>query len=190
MVAIGNNLLAIILAGILIGLQTGNVLGQNCSCAADLCCSRWGYCGTGDDYCGRGCQKGPCNPLPSTNNVSVANIVTPEFFNHITDQATGDCPGKNFYSRSAFLQALNSYPQFGRVGSLNDSKREIAAFFGHVTLETSRKYDQLAVDFRSYIIVGRYLCYKQYVILMVQPMDLSLLRWVITKIVHQLFLAA
>ncbi|RWR83858.1 endochitinase EP3-like protein [Cinnamomum micranthum f. kanehirae] len=137
MVAIGNNLLAIILAGILIGLQTGNVLGQNCSCAADLCCSRWGYCGTGDDYCGRGCQKGPCNPLPSTNNVSVANIVTPEFFNHITDQATGDCPGKNFYSRSVFLQALNSYPQFGRVGSLNDSKREIAAFFGHVTLETS-----------------------------------------------------
>ncbi|CAF1512296.1 unnamed protein product, partial [Rotaria sp. Silwood1] len=22
--------------------------------------SKWGYCGTGPDYCGAGCQAGPC----------------------------------------------------------------------------------------------------------------------------------
>lgn len=150
MVPISKNLLAIILAGILAGLRPSAVLGQNCSCAADLCCSRWGFCGIGDDYCGAGCRQGPCNPPPNTNNVSVAKIVTPEFFDHIIDQAAGDCPGKNFYSRSVFLEALKSYPRFGRVGSLNDSKREIAAFFGHVTLETGRKYDQLPMDFKSH----------------------------------------
>ncbi|KAK7293998.1 hypothetical protein RJT34_16881 [Clitoria ternatea] len=44
--------------------------------------------------------------------------------------------GKNFYSRSAFLDALNSYNQFGRIGSVDDSKREIATAFAHFTHET------------------------------------------------------
>ncbi|RVW88624.1 Endochitinase EP3 [Vitis vinifera] len=92
----------------------------------------------GDDYCGTGCQEGPCNPPPSTNNVSVADIVTQEFFNGIIDQADASCEGKNFYSRARFLEALNSFSQFGRVGSEEDSKREIAAFFAHVTHETGR----------------------------------------------------
>eukprot|EP00951_Prasinocladus_malaysianus_P007564 scaffold54379_cov21-Prasinocladus_malaysianus.AAC.1 len=25
------------------------------------CCSQWGYCGSGDDFCGGGCQAGPCD---------------------------------------------------------------------------------------------------------------------------------
>ena len=33
-----------------------------------MCLSQWGYCGTTDDYCGEGCQGGPCrgggNPQP------------------------------------------------------------------------------------------------------------------------------
>ncbi|RWR96804.1 endochitinase EP3-like protein [Cinnamomum micranthum f. kanehirae] len=136
MVPINRNLLAIIFAGILIGLRPNHVLGQNCGCAADLCCSKYGYCGTGNDYCGEGCKEGPCNTAPSTNDVSVADIVTPEFFNSIIDQADSSCAGKSFYSRSVFLDALNSYPQFGRVGTSDDSKREIAAFFAHVTHET------------------------------------------------------
>ena len=40
------------------------------SCSAGLCLSKWGYCGTDDDYCGEGCQAGPCrgggNPRPPT----------------------------------------------------------------------------------------------------------------------------
>ncbi|KAH9686914.1 Chitinase 6 [Citrus sinensis] len=40
------------------------------------------------------------------------------------------CAGKSFYTRDAFLNAANSYPEFGS-GSADDSKREIAAFFAH-----------------------------------------------------------
>ncbi|XVF29502.1 hypothetical protein REPUB_Repub15cG0126500 [Reevesia pubescens] len=127
-------LLAIVLSSIIAGSMP--VKAQNCGCEEGLCCSRWGYCGTGDDYCGTGCQQGPCNPPPTLNNVSVADIVTPQFFNGILDVAEDSCEGKNFYSRSAFLEALNPYPQFGRMGSVDDSRREIAAFFGHVTHET------------------------------------------------------
>ncbi|KAI3888918.1 hypothetical protein MKW92_012608 [Papaver armeniacum] len=60
---------------VLAGFLTQSIIGQNCGCAAKLCCSQFGYCGTGAPYCGEG---------------------------------------------------------FGKTGSL-DSKREIAAFFAHVT---------------------------------------------------------
>ncbi|KAF3451027.1 hypothetical protein FNV43_RR07116 [Rhamnella rubrinervis] len=121
------------------GVLANTALAQNCSCAADLCCSQYGYCGTGNDYCGTGCQGGPCNTPslpPSTHDVPVSDIVTDEFFNGIIDQADAGCAGKNFYSRGAFFEALNSYSGFGQIGSLDDSKREIAAFFAHVTHET------------------------------------------------------
>lgn len=38
----------------------GPAAAQNCNCPADMCCSQWGYCGTTADYCGDGCQSGPC----------------------------------------------------------------------------------------------------------------------------------
>ncbi|KAJ3696835.1 hypothetical protein LUZ61_000540 [Rhynchospora tenuis] len=109
---------------------------QNCGCSANLCCSKYGYCGTGDDYCGAGCQGGPCYASPPTNDVSVADIVTQSFFDGIIGQADASCAGKGFYTRDAFLSSLGSYQEFGRVGSVDDSKREIAAFFAHVTHET------------------------------------------------------
>ncbi len=99
-------------------------------------------CGTGNDYCGSGCQEGPCivSPTPpSTDSVSVANIVTQDFFNGIISQADASCAGKNFYTLVAFLDALNSFNQFGKIGSTDDSKREIAAFFAHVTREIGCK---------------------------------------------------
>ncbi|CAI9770879.1 unnamed protein product [Fraxinus pennsylvanica] len=130
------DLLAITLAIFLVGTSPGEVYGQNCGCSPDLCCSQYGYCGTGNDYCGRGCQGGPCYAPPSSNGVSVPNIVTDAFFNGIADQAASNCAGKGFYTRAAFLEALGFYQQFGTVGSVDDSKREIAAFFAHVTHET------------------------------------------------------
>lgn len=122
----------------LAGALPKNVMAQSCGCAQNLCCSRHGYCGTGNDYCGEGCQQGPCFQSPS-NGVSVASTVTPQFFNGILSKATGNCPGRDFFKRQAFLDAVNSYPEFGRSGSVDDSKREIAAFFAHATLETGRK---------------------------------------------------
>ena len=70
---------------------------------------------------------------------NVADVVTQDFFNSIINQAGGDCAGKSFYTRDTFLNALNSYDQFGKLGSSDDSKREIAAFFAHVTHETGSK---------------------------------------------------
>uniref|UniRef100_A0A803MKI0 chitinase n=1 Tax=Chenopodium quinoa TaxID=63459 RepID=A0A803MKI0_CHEQI len=96
------------------------------------------------EYCGDGCREGPCvlrNPTPSTprpgNGVPIRNLVTQEFFNGIINQASSSCAGKIFYSRSAFLEALNFYPKFGTGGkSSEDTKREVAAFFARVTHET------------------------------------------------------
>ncbi|XP_059655023.1 endochitinase EP3-like [Cornus florida] len=129
-------LLTIILAGILAGSLPESVVGQDCGCAADLCCSEHGYCGVGDAYCGTGCREGPCYVTPSSG-VSVADTVTDAFFNAIIGQAGADCAGKNFYTRAAFLEAANSNSQFGTTGSVDDSKREIAAFFAHVSHETT-----------------------------------------------------
>ena len=125
------------------GCQAGACYsGQTCGCDASLCCSQYGYCGTGDDYCGTGCQAGPCYSSGGgggNGSVSVSDVVTEDFFNGIISQAAGSCAGKNYYSRNAFLDAVSSYPQFGQDGSADDSKREIAAFFAHVTHETGRK---------------------------------------------------
>ncbi|KAK2989377.1 LOW QUALITY PROTEIN: hypothetical protein RJ640_007776, partial [Escallonia rubra] len=121
-------ILAVLLALALTGALPESAFGQQCGCAAGLCCS---MVGTGDPYCGEGCQEGNCtDPAPP-----VADTVTDAFFNGIIDQAAPDCPGKSFYTRAAFLEALNLYPQFAR-GSAGHSKREIAAFFAHVTHDT------------------------------------------------------
>ncbi|KAM1158645.1 hypothetical protein ACFX2I_031892 [Malus domestica] len=103
---------------------------------------QYGYCGSSDEYCGQGCQQGLCtggtttHSTPSGTGGSVADIVTPDFFNGIINQASSDCAGKKFYSRNGFLDAVKSYSGFGRLGSADDSKHEIAAFFAHVTHET------------------------------------------------------
>ncbi|KAJ1424500.1 Lysozyme-like domain superfamily [Sesbania bispinosa] len=142
MMRMENKLLSILVAGLAMAfvmmMVSKNVSAQNCGCAAGLCCSQYGYCGEGDAYCGTGCREGPCyvSQSPPNNDVNVADIVTQEFFNSIIDQADSGCVGKSFYSRDSFLNALNSYNQFGRIGSVDDSKREIAAAFAHFTHET------------------------------------------------------
>ncbi|KAM1989992.1 hypothetical protein ACFX15_031290 [Malus domestica] len=75
-------------------------------------------------------------PTSVTAQTPVSDIVTQAFFDGIINQAAADCAGKNFYTRQSFLDAVNSYSDFGSTGSADDSKREIAAFFAHVTHET------------------------------------------------------
>ncbi|WVZ02693.1 hypothetical protein V8G54_023499 [Vigna mungo] len=74
--------------------------------------------------------------VPKTESSHIDKIVTPQFFDMIINQADGDCPGKNFYSRDAFLKAHNSYRRFGSLSNDDDSKREVAAAFAHFTHET------------------------------------------------------
>nr|ACJ61920.1 chitinase [Zea mays subsp. parviglumis]ACJ61924.1 chitinase [Zea mays subsp. parviglumis] len=124
----------------------GPAAAQNCGCQPNFCCSKFGYCGTTDDYCGDGCQSGPCRSGGGggggggggSGGANVANVVSDAFFNGIKNQAGSGCEGKNFYTRSAFLSAVNAYPGFAHGGTEVEGKREIAAFFAHVTHETGR----------------------------------------------------
>ncbi|XP_039133042.1 acidic endochitinase-like [Dioscorea cayenensis subsp. rotundata] len=126
---------AILFAGAVSGLLSRFAVAQNCGCASNLCCSKYGYCGTGDAYCGDGCQQGPCYSSGSGGG-SVGNIVTQAFFDGIANQAGAGCAGKGFYTRDAFLSAASAYSQFGTTGADDVQKREIAAYFAHVTHET------------------------------------------------------
>ncbi|KAI3860664.1 hypothetical protein MKX03_025570 [Papaver bracteatum] len=127
------NLVSVI--GILLGILSQKIMGQNCGCGPNVCCSRFGICETTNQSCAVGCQQGPCTVIPPpATNFSISDIVTPSFFNGILSKASSSCSGKDFYSRGAFLDAVKSYPQFGKGG--NYQKQEIAAFFAHVTHET------------------------------------------------------
>ncbi|KAH9686915.1 Endochitinase EP3 [Citrus sinensis] len=87
---------------------------------------------------------------------SVTDLVTPEFFDGIKNQAPATCEGKGFYTRDAFITALNSYPEFGRT----DTKREVAAFFAHVTHETTGQFSfSLSFDSWYLSIISSDFCY-------------------------------
>uniref|UniRef100_A0A0D6QUW0 Chitin-binding type-1 domain-containing protein n=1 Tax=Araucaria cunninghamii TaxID=56994 RepID=A0A0D6QUW0_ARACU len=128
--------------GILIALcvAASHSYAQNCGCSSGLCCSQYGYCGSGDDYCGTGCKEGPCNSNGGSGSGNsgngVASIISNDFFNGILAGADGGCAGKSFYTYDGFINAANAYSGFGTTGSADDAKRELAAFFAHVTHET------------------------------------------------------
>ena len=142
-----------IMAALALGLAllcaaAGPAAAQNCGCQPGYCCSKYGYCGLGDPYCGEGCRSGPCysgggggggGGASGGRGANVASVVTDAFFNGIKNQAGGGCEGKSFYTRSAFLSAAGKYSGFAHGGSEVEGKREIAAFFAHVTHETGRK---------------------------------------------------
>ncbi|KAL3839457.1 hypothetical protein ACJIZ3_024048 [Penstemon smallii] len=71
------------------------------------------------------------------------------------------CKGnRGFFNRSVFLGALDSFPQFGTVGSKDDSAREIAAFFAHVTHDAADicSYDdQVGLLQKSYGPYGQFI---------------------------------
>jgi chitinase len=125
----------------------GPAAAQNCGCQAGFCCSQFGYCGTTAAYCGTGCKGGPCTGGGGSSgggssggsSGGVGGIVTDSFFNGIKSQSSSGCAGQSFYTRSAFLTAAGSYPNFAS-GSSDAAKQEIAAFFAHVTHETGCKF--------------------------------------------------
>ena len=41
------------------------LIQTECNCSPYHCCSKWGYCGLTDAYCGDGCQSGPCKNPPA-----------------------------------------------------------------------------------------------------------------------------
>ncbi|XP_044970266.1 chitinase 5-like [Hordeum vulgare subsp. vulgare] len=124
-------LAALVLSG------AGLAAAQNCGCQPNECCSKYGYCGTNSSYCGTDCASGPCTASGGGSGDPVESVVTDAFFDGIKSQATADgCPGKSFYTRQSFLDGAQANPDFGKGSTSDDGKREIAAFFAHVTQET------------------------------------------------------
>ena len=68
----------------------------------------------------------------------VASIITEIFFNDMLKHRTdSNCQGKNIYTYNAFIKAANAFSGFGTTGDSTTQKRELAAFFGQTSHETT-----------------------------------------------------
>ncbi|XP_031385285.1 basic endochitinase-like [Punica granatum] len=68
----------------------------------------------------------------------ISGIISRDLFNqmlkHRNDAA---CPAKGFYTYDAFIAAAKSFSSFGTTGDIATRKREIAAFLGQTSHETT-----------------------------------------------------
>ncbi|KAG8068840.1 hypothetical protein GUJ93_ZPchr0005g15214 [Zizania palustris] len=136
------------------GAQAGGALCPDC-----LCCSKWGWCGDTAEWCGDGCQSQcdgcgppPSSPIPPPPSPSppppspsppplgpgVGDILPRDVFErlllHRNDPA---CPARGFYTYDAFIAAAAAFPAFGTTGDTENRKREVAAFLGQTSHETT-----------------------------------------------------
>ncbi|GLT60102.1 hypothetical protein SLA2020_328850 [Shorea laevis] len=140
------------------GHQAGGAL-----CPNGLCCSQWGWCGTTTAYCGTGCQSQcggagtpppPPNPTPSPtpppppppnptptpppSDGDVGSIISASLFDQFLKYRNDPrCRSNGFYTYNAFIAAAQSFGGFGTTGDVNIRKREVAAFFGQTSHETT-----------------------------------------------------
>ncbi|XP_061355731.1 endochitinase A2-like [Gastrolobium bilobum] len=111
------------------GRQAGGAV-----CPGGLCCSQFGWCGSTSDYCGTGCQS-QCG---GSGGGDLGSIISRDKFNQmLKHRDDGGCQGKGFYTYDAFITAAKSFPNFGKTGDTPTRKREIAAFFGQTSHETT-----------------------------------------------------
>ncbi len=101
----------------------------------NMCRSKWGYCGTGDDYCGDGCVAGPCHNTTNSSIITDENFACA--FNTIDDETRAN--------------RLHGFRNSGWAPSNND---EAAVFLAHVFHET----DGLKT-LREYCAPGEYPIY-------------------------------
>jgi hypothetical protein len=93
------------------------------ACADSLCLSQWGYCGTGADYCGAGCQGGPCFGSGGGGGGGDGSIITEQNF-------------------ACAFNTIDAGTRFNRFTGLKNSgwkpsnKDEAAVFLAHVFHET------------------------------------------------------
>ncbi|NP_001392109.1 acidic endochitinase P precursor [Nicotiana tabacum] len=68
----------------------------------------------------------------------IGSIVTNDLFNEmLKNRNDGRCPANGFYTYDAFIAAANSFPGFGTSGDDTARRKEIAAFFGQTSHETT-----------------------------------------------------
>ncbi|KAG2242703.1 hypothetical protein Bca52824_095462 [Brassica carinata] len=106
---------------------------------------------TTEAYCEGGCQSQctptpippaptptPPSPTPPGPSGDLSDIFSRDQFYtmllHMNDNA---CPARGFFTYDAFITAAKSFPSFGNTGDLATRKKEIAAFFGQTSHETT-----------------------------------------------------
>ncbi|KAK7409740.1 hypothetical protein VNO78_00019 [Psophocarpus tetragonolobus] len=118
------------------GEQCGRQAGGGV-CPGGLCCSKFGWCGSTAEYCGEGCQSQCWGPKPTPRG-DLSSIISrntyEEMLKHRND---GACPARGFYTYDAFLAAARAFPSFGNTGDTATRKREVAAFLGQTSHETT-----------------------------------------------------
>jgi hypothetical protein len=130
------SLIVFVFLGILFSKTNGSITDQlleilkrfiltSCNCSSYYCCSKWGYCGKTDAYCGDGCQSGPCKTPPTTINPSF--IITPELFQCVFPEIEVDL-------RTRRLQGLTEAMTEMKWKPMNNI--EAAIFLAHVAHET------------------------------------------------------
>ncbi|KAK3224446.1 hypothetical protein Dsin_011471 [Dipteronia sinensis] len=124
------------------GRQAGGAV-----CPNGLCCSEHGWCGTTAAYCGTNCQSqcrqaGP-TPTPTVpsgggGGGDVGSIISQNLFDQLLKYRNdGRCRSNGFYTYNAFIAAARSFTGFGTTGDANTRRRELAAFLGQTSHETT-----------------------------------------------------
>ncbi|OQR91668.1 hypothetical protein ACHHYP_04485 [Achlya hypogyna] len=97
------------------------------------CCSNYGWCGNGAGFCDTNVCKGQA-PSPTNAPPSGGSGIAKYFPRHLFDQKF---PTRNpTYSYDRLLSVAAKFGSFGNTGNVDNDKREVAAFFAHVTHET------------------------------------------------------
>ncbi|KDP25869.1 hypothetical protein JCGZ_22899 [Jatropha curcas] len=139
-----------VLVILLVLVSTSRALAQRCGnqaggalCSDGLCCSEFGYCGMTLEYCSNGCQSqcnfdGGSNPTPSDGSGNISSLISQDMFNEMLKHRNdSNCPANGFYTYDAFISAAQSFDGFGTIGDIDTRKREIAAFLGQTSHETT-----------------------------------------------------
>ena len=98
---------------------------SSCFCAQHECCSKWGFCGKTDAYCGQGCQSGPCKISPHAKRAGFN--ITSEIFACVFPTIDADLRAQRFTGLTEAMEQMKWKP-------LNST--EAAIFLSHVSHET------------------------------------------------------
>lgn len=88
----------------------------------------------------------PMAPLPALADPGVGSriaqgasaVITQSVYESMVPNRDNSlCPAQGFYTYDALVAAVNSFPAFGTSGSDEQMKRELAAFFGQVSHDTT-----------------------------------------------------
>ncbi|KAE8716930.1 Endochitinase 1 [Hibiscus syriacus] len=141
---------SLLLSYVLLGTaeQCGSQAG-GAMCPGGLCCSNFGWCGSSDAYCGEGnCQSG-CpgddggddgggDGGDDQDGGALGEIITKEMFEAMFPyRNSASCFAVGFYTYNSFIAAAKSYPAFAATGDEETRKREVAAFLGQTSHETT-----------------------------------------------------